>query len=294
MNRLIHRVVLLVSVFGLVAAGAMAGVKEMPDIPYRSGPALSAEEKKLCELDLYVPDGKVNGALLWLHGGSLTGGNRNSEAMKRVARRLAESGMIVASADYRLNPGVTFPAYIDDAAAALVWLRANVAKHGGDPAQVFIGGHSAGAYLALMVALDNRFAPIANAAGAPLAGVIAVSGQTISHFTVRAERGIPSERIVVDDAAPLNHVAKRDFPFLLLYGGSDLALRVEENRLLGAALRGAGTPVEEELFADRDHGTIVNRINEPDDAVAKRVLEFMTKAKTPAAVSPAPAGAPRS
>lgn len=255
----------------------------IPNVAYREAATLAVEEAKLCRLDLHLPpDGNIRAALLWLHGGGLTGGNRDSAATTRIARRFAEAGIAVASADYRLNPQVTFPVYIADAAAAYAWLQDNIARHGGDPRRVFIGGHSAGAYLALMVALDDAYLHACGVEPASVAGVVAISGQTTTHFTVRAERNMKEERIIVDDAAPLFHVQKRVFPFLILYAGDDMALRIEENRLLAAALRHAGsTRVEDELYPDRDHSTIITKMGEADDAVARRVIDFII-AKEPA------------
>jgi acetyl esterase/lipase len=252
--------------------------KVISGIAYRGSAESGAEINKQCQLDLYLPvDGKIEASLLWLHGGGLTGGNRDSAATQRIARRFADAGIAVASADYRLNPVVTFPVYVDDAAAAYAWLQENIGAHGGDSRQVFIGGHSAGAYLALMVALDERYLRECGVDLASLAGVVAISGQTTTHFTVRAERDVPAERMIIDDAAPLFHVRKREFPFLILYAGRDMALRVEENRLLAGALRHAGsTQVEDELFEDRDHSTIITKMGEAEDTVASRIVTFIT------------------
>lgn len=274
---LLRLAALLPFVAGPVAALRAAEAKVMADIVYRENASTDTALANAGRLDLYLPaEGPVRGALLWLHGGGMTGGSRSSAATVRVARRLAEAGIAVASADYRLNPDVTFPAYIADAAAAYAWLQKNIAHHGGDARRVFIGGHSAGAYLALMVALDDAYLRECGVDVATVAGVVAISGQTTTHFTVRAERKVKEERIIVDDAAPLFHVQQRDFPFLILYAGNDLALRIEENRLLAAALRHAGSArVEEELYPDRDHSTIITKMGEPDDAVAQRIIAFI-------------------
>ena len=248
----------------------------LPGIPYLDSKISSNDGYECCRLDLYLPaEGKVTGALLWLHGGGLAGGQRDSAATQRICRRFAQAGIIVASAGYRLNPHVSFPAYLEDVAAAYGWLQKNIAERGGDPARVFIGGHSAGAYLALMLALDERYLQGVGIDVETIAGVIAVSGQTTTHFTVRTERKGKAEQIVVDDAAPLYHVKKRCFPFQLLFAGNDMALRAEENRLLAAALRNRGGNCAEEFFPDRTHSTIITQIGEPDDAVAKRIGEFI-------------------
>ena len=246
------------------------------DVAYRPGSMPSGDEPGLCMLDLYLPAGGDGyPSILWLHGGGLTGGSRKTAVSRRVAERLASAGIAVAMADYRLNPAVSYPAYIEDTAAAFAWLRNNIASRGGNPGKVFIGGHSAGAYLALMVALDDRRLEAAGLDDEVLAGVVALSGQSLTHLTVRAERN-HGERIVVDDAAPLFHAARRPFPFLILFAGRDLPMRPEENRLLASALRAAGCErVIERSFEDRDHGTIVSWMDRPDDAVAEEVIRFI-------------------
>src|SRR5688572_14331876 len=120
--------------------------------------AYAGKECTRCQLDLYLPAGGTGfPTLLWLHGGGITEGSKDDAFTVELARALARDGLAVAAVNYRLSPGAKFPAYVDDVAAATAWLRANVRKHGGDPARVFVGGHSAGGYLALMVAMDPRF-----------------------------------------------------------------------------------------------------------------------------------------
>lgn len=265
---------------GLVAlaTGRAGEARVRTDVPYReAAPGVAAPER--CRLDLYLPATEENfPTLVWLHGGGLTGGSKSTEVGKRVAQRLAERGIAVAMVGYRLNPAVKFPGYVDDAATALAWVRANIAPHGGDPARVVLGGHSAGAYLALMVALDDRFLRAHGLEPSALAGVVALSSQMSTHFTVREERGVDA-RLVVDDAAPLFHAGRRPFPFLVLYAGEDLPLRAEENRLFAQALREAGTAVEERSFDGRAHNTIYSKMGDPDDAVATLIARFVKNAR---------------
>jgi len=266
----------LVYLAGLPAPAA--DLQVLSDVNYvaSGGPALVGDSA--CRLDLYLPaSGKNFPSLVWLHGGGLTGGSKSSEAGKRMARRLAGAGIAVAMVEYRFNPVVKYPAYVHDTTAAFSWVRKNISGHGGDPDRIFLGGHSAGAYLALMAGLDDSALAAAGLDVRALAGVVAVSSQTSTHFTVRAERGL-GERIVVDDAAPLYHAGKRPYPFLILYAGEDMVLRVEENRLLAAALREAGTSVEERLFEGRTHSTIFTKMADADDVVAAVVIRFVKNA----------------
>lgn len=259
----------------LLSLAQAAEPRVLADFSYVDNGLTAQAERAACKLDLYLPpEGKDFPTLVWLHGGGLTGGSKSSEAGKRMARRLAGAGIAVAMVEYRMNPAVRYPVYVTDAASAFAWVRQNISSHGGDPRRLVLGGHSAGAYLALLAGLDDRFLAGCGLDASALAGIVALSSQTSTHFTVRTERGL-GERIVVDDAAPLYHASTRPFPLLIVYAGEDMVLRVEENRLLVAALREAGTGVEERLFEGRTHSTIFTKMADPDDAVAAVVIRFI-------------------
>jgi acetyl esterase/lipase len=129
--------------------------------------------------------------------------------------------VIVVSANYRLSPNVKAPVYIEDAAAAVSWALRNVEKFGGSADRVFVSGHSAGGYLASMVALDPQYLKAHGFSTNDLAGAIPFSGHSITHFTIRKERGIGGLQAVVDEMAPLYHVRKDAPPFLLITGDRD-------------------------------------------------------------------------
>lgn len=95
--------------------------------------------------------------IVWFHGGGITAGDKGSKDTTAVVTRMAQDGFLVASVNYRLSPKATYPAYLEDAAAAVAWVLKNAADHGGDPKKVFVAGHSAGGYLTTMLALDERY-----------------------------------------------------------------------------------------------------------------------------------------
>ena len=102
---------------------------------------------------LYEPDARVrpSGALLWLHGGGLIVGTP-AMGHTRCSHLARELGILVASVDYRLAPEDPYPAAIDDAFAALLWLREQASALGIDPARIAVGGDSAGGGLAACLA----------------------------------------------------------------------------------------------------------------------------------------------
>lgn len=209
--------------------GGEAGVRFVGDISYRDQTDEDPYARQRCKLDLYLPTEKQKfSCLVWFHGGGLETGSRAGE--KPWGRSLALAGVGLAAVDYRLSPQAKFPAYIEDAAAAVAWVRKNIARYGGDPAKIFVGGHSAGGYLTAMVVLDKgRLAAFGEDANA-LAGAIPVSGQMITHSTVRKERGIPRSTEIVDHAAPLSYARADAPPMLLMTADGDMVGRSEENR----------------------------------------------------------------
>ena len=209
------------------------------NILYRTGDNLTDYMKERCRLDVYHPVDKEDyPTIVWFHGGGLKGGRRF------IPEALKEKNLAVVAVNYRLHPKVKSPAYIEDAAAAVAWVIKNIAKYGGSPRRLFVSGHSAGGYLTSMIGLDKRWLKKHGADPDQLAGLIPFSGHTITHFTVRAERGIDGKQPVIDDMAPLFHVRKDCPPLLLITGDRKLELlgRYEENAYLWRMMQVVGHP----------------------------------------------------
>ena len=264
-------------------------IRTIADIAYKTGGALSKYEAERCKLDIYLPPGGKNFAtLVWFHGGALKagskGGTGDSDKTPAIARALASGGIAVVAVNYRLSPKATFPAYLEDAAASVAWVRAHIAEHGGDPAKVFISGHSAGGWIALMLAMDARWLKPHRLTPDSFAGYVPLSGQTMTHYTVREERGIGKETIIADEAAPVYHCRKDTPPMLVLAADHDMAARSEENEYFVAVLKGAGNQrVTFRQIADRAHGSIAHDMVKPGDPVRQAILDFMAETASAAA-----------
>ncbi len=156
------------------------------DIPYYNESVIKTDQyiTERCVLDIYYPsDTKDFATLVWFHGGGLTSGN------KQIPEALKEQGIGIVAVNYRLYPKVKAPKYIEDAAAAVAWVFDNIEKYGGSTSRIFVSGHSAGGYLTSMVGLDKRWLATHQIDANRIAGLIPLSGHTITHFTVRKERG---------------------------------------------------------------------------------------------------------
>lgn len=205
-----------------------------------------------CVLDLYLPKDSVGFAtVVWFHGGGLTGGE------KEIPKALKQKGIAVAGVNYRLSPNVKSPEWIKDAAAAVAWVMQNIDKYGGDKKLIFISGHSAGGYLSSMVVLDKSWLKEFGQTPDELAGCIPFSGHTITHFTIRKERGIAGTKPLIDELAPLYHVRKDAPPFLLITGDRELEIlgRYEENAYFYRMMKVVGHEDIDLLELDGyDHG----------------------------------------
>lgn len=187
-----------------------------------------------CVLDVYIPKNVKNfPTVIWFHGGGLTGGQ------KEIPEGLKNKGIAVIGVNYRLSPKVNAPEYIEDAAAATAWVFKNIKNYGGKENLVFISGHSAGGYLAIMVGLNKMYLEKYGIDANQLAGIIPFSGQMISHFTIRKEKGIDELDARIDEYAPL-HFIRADAPPLLLITGDrekELLGRYEENAYMARMMK---------------------------------------------------------
>ncbi|TQM50337.1 acetyl esterase/lipase [Arcticibacter tournemirensis] len=190
-----------------------------------------------CLLDVYYPkDKKSFATIVWFHGGGIEGGN------KEIPEALKNKGYAVIGVGYRLSPKVSAPAYIEDAASAVAWTFKHIAEYGGDPGRIFLSGHSAGGYLTMMVTLDKQYLAKYNIDANRIAGLIPFSGQAITHFTIRKEKGIKDTQPIIDKYAPLFHVRADAPPVLLITGDREMELlgRYEENAYLCRMMKLAG------------------------------------------------------
>lgn len=216
---------------------AVSGVTET-NLLYRTGELTEAMRER-CRLDVHRPTGVRDfPTIVWFHGGGLT------EGRKSLPPALLGREMAVVAAGYRLSPGVKAPAYLEDAAAAVAWTFRHVEDWGGSRKRIFLSGHSAGGYLALMLGLDRRWLAAHGIEADQLAGLVPFSGQAITHFTIRGEQGIDRLTPVIDAYAPLNHVRKDAPPLLLITGDRERELlgRYEENAYLWRMMQLAGHP----------------------------------------------------
>jgi acetyl esterase/lipase len=211
--------------------------KTETNISYRSGNNLDEYMKERCKLDIYFPENVDSfTTVIWFHGGGLTAGE------KSIPERLKNHKLAIVAVNYRLSPKVKSPAFIDDAAAATAWVFKNISKYGGDPKKIIVSGHSAGGYLTCMIGLDKKYLAAYGTDANSIQKLVPFSGQMITHFVIRKERGIPDTQPVVDELAPLFHVRSDAPPLYLITGDRELELlgRYEENAYMSRMMKLSG------------------------------------------------------
>lgn len=205
------------------------------------------------KMDIYVPKALHAPApmLLFFYGGGWQGGRRGEYLA--FGQVFASAGIVTAVADYRLYPQVKYPAFVEDAAAALAFLRAHASTYGGDPARLFVSGHSAGAYNAVMLASEPAFLRARGGDLDWIAGVIGIAGPYNFLPMVQKEYVDMFHGPNNLDSMPVNHVTGLRPPMLLVTGTRDRTVAPGNTKSMAARLRSAGSAVEEIHYRGMGH-----------------------------------------
>ena len=229
------------------------GYNFVQNVSYTSADEQDEYRKERCVLDIYYPEtDKGFATLVWFHGGGLEKGNKD------LLDGFRRQGFAVVSVNYRLFPQCKCPDYIEDAAMAVAWTFENIEKYGGNKNQIYVSGHSAGGYLTLMVTLAKEYMEKYGADADNIAKAYPVSGQTVTHYTIRKERGLPDGLPVIDEYAPMSHAGRGGAPLVLISGDRDLEMlaRYEENAHLQALLKNFGHDSVLYEMQGFNHGTV--------------------------------------
>lgn len=228
------------------------------------------------KLDLYLPDSETFNVLIYFHGGGLESGDK-SEPMENL-NLLLEHGIALVRANYRMYPDANYPAFIEDAAAAVAWVKTHITAYG-TCENIYVGGSSAGAYLAMMLCFDEQYLGAHGLNPADVAGYLFDAGQPTTHFNVLNERGLDPRQIVVDEAAPLYHVGEPNGrpPVFITVAENDMPGRFEQIQLLCQTLSQFGWPDERVLYRFLPGHMHCDYLC--DAVFAEMILEFIAEIK---------------
>jgi acetyl esterase/lipase len=217
-------------------------------------------------VDVYVPGVPSAGAaarplIVFWHGGRWESGDKAD--YRFVGAALAESGYVAVIANYRHYPQVKMPGFMDDAARTALWAAMHAGEFGADPHQLFLMGHSAGAHMAALLALDPRYFQAAGTVP-QIAGVIGLSGPydflPLLEADVQDMFGPPA---LYPESQPINYVRADAPPMLLIHGLKDETVWPKNSRNLASALSARGAPVTLKLYPKLVHADTVGALSTP-------------------------------
>ena len=229
--------------------------------------------------------------VVFFYGGSWQDGQR--DYYRFVGKALSDRGVVVVIPDYRKAPQFVFPAFMEDAAAATAWTAAHASELGGDPARIYVMGHSAGGHIAALLGTDSRYLARKGMQPRQLAGVIGLAGPydflPIVDPAVRqvfgAEKDWPQSQ-------PVNFVDGDEPPFLLIHGGSDQRVWPMNSEHLAKRLGDAGEPAVLRIVPHTGHLRLLNGFLSPRfSPVLQETMDWIDPVQAGRNPAAAPAGA---
>lgn len=206
-------------------------------------------------LDVYSGGGPV---LMMVSGGGWRTGSK--DWISNIGTALSAQSITVVIPDHRLQPAVTYKDQIQDLALALKWTVENISDFGGNPQKVFVGGHSAGAHLVSLLALDRQYIHEVGLEADVIKGVIAVA-IGIARFD--------------DHSNPIDHNRETAPPFLCLVGEHDATVGLSTTRSLHETLEANNIPSSLHIISNRDHFNITHRIGTSGDETTRLMREWI-------------------
>ncbi|MDP6373553.1 MAG: alpha/beta hydrolase [Vicinamibacterales bacterium] len=258
------------------AQTSIAGMEVHRQIDY-IGDASYADERD--RLDVFMPsDAEGVPVVVFFHGGGLVNGDKSQGEF--VAKGLVPRGIGVVSANYRLSPGVMHPAHLQDAAAAFAWTVEQISEYGGDPERVYLAGHSAGAYMAALLALDDSYLGEAGVTLSAVRGAIPIS-PFLYVEEVAPDRPTTvwgADPAIWRSASPSTYFRDGKPALLFVYADGDADWRREQIERGATALTAAGQhDVATAEIPDRTHSSVVEQLAAPGDPGAARIAEFVLR-----------------
>jgi acetyl esterase/lipase len=248
--------------------------------PYRRRTNLAYGADPRHRLDVYLPDkpaGVPAPLVLFWHGGRWSSGDKAE--YRFVGSALAELGYATMIANYRHYPQVKMAGFMDDAARAALWAAEHAADFDADPSRIYFMGHSAGAHMAALLALDARHFAATERAAPRIAGVIGLSGPydflPLREADVQDMFGPPE---LYPQSQPINFVRRDAPPMLPIHGSKDALVSPWNSRNFAAALEALGVPVTLKLYAEIGHGDTIGALSIPARsraATLRDIAEFV-------------------
>ena len=200
--------------------------------------------------------GKPAPIAVFFYGGSWMFGNK--EMYQFLGRSLSRQGVLVIIPDYSVYPPTVFPDFLTDAATAVGWAKQHGADYGGDPSRLYLAGHSAGAYIAAMLALDPEWLKAAGLdSRTDIAGTVGISGPYDFVPDTKSLIAIFGQGEQVPRTQPITYADGQAAPMRLLTGNADTTVQPGNSFRLAARIQAAGGSVHTIVYPGVGHIGIV-------------------------------------
>jgi acetyl esterase/lipase len=252
----------------------------------------SGVDANLLSLDICAPkDAKNLPVMIYIHGGGWHTGDKSSVGAK--PGYFTSRGFVFVSLNYRLVPGVDILTQLQDSANAIGWVKQHIAKHGGDPSQLHLIGHSAGAHHVAILATNERFLQRAGVVLADVKSVVELDTQALNvprMMRETRERVAPGraesdtslygqafgkDERIWEEVSPCHHVAKgKGIPAFFLVVANEREQKLAQAAAFQKALQAAGVRCEFVEAPQHDHGSLNRAIGDPADKVTQAMEKF--------------------
>jgi acetyl esterase/lipase len=253
------------------------GVRIDRDLRYGAG------ERNL--LDVFMPDtpSSQRPVLIFVHGGGFTAGDKrtgDSPFYDNVMLWAVKNGFVGVNTTYRLAPQSPWPAAAEDLAATVQWVSDNIGSRGGDPARVFLMGHSAGAVHVASYVSHPEFHKVK---GGGLAGAILLSGiyELNGEATGEPEKAYFGTDLSLYPArSSLQGLRATKLPLMIAAAELEPPRFNQQFELLKEVVcKGAQGCPRAIMLPQHSHMSEVYSINTSDDRLGDAILEFVKSGK---------------
>ncbi len=250
---------------------------------------ISYGSKNRQKLDVYRPQSQTKmketlaPVVVFFYGGSWRNGSKNLYPF--MGEALCSRSFVAVIPDYRVYPEVRFPTFVEDGAKALVWVREHIQEYGGDPHQIYLMGHSAGAHIAALLTFDEHYFQAEDGKRKTIKGFVGLAGPyDFLPFDDPLNEKIfaPKENFALSQ--PIHFVDGSEPPALLLHGEADRTVRIDNTINLAAQIKKAGGRVTTQFYKGMTHLGLIRSFSKifrkkscPLDDVAHFIQEPLCK-----------------
>lgn len=287
--------IFVISFAQIFAQQNATGKSAILDIPYIPG----GDHKQ--QLDLYMPDAKNFPSVLFIHGGSLTSGDRKDTPYKQMCQIFTQSGIGCIAMSYPLVPDHKWPAQPEHVASAFDWVKRNIGNYGGDPEKVFVFGHSSGCLLTAVIGSDSKYLAEKGYTQDYIAGLIPMGCRLNDTLKKRTEPPVNYEMYALpdtsgieekwlarqqtyqsledkNDAVPANHVDENLPPTLILIAEKERffpPILRDAAEFAGRGLAAGAKEIDIQILENRTHRSAIEKMTTPQDSAIWLIVNFI-------------------